>query len=165
MEAWDVRIWRISPRYTFSTRSSIAGPLPGENVERVKTNCGRCSNHKKKSRYAEERWSVILAPSPASVLSKPWHSRLKMVEHGRTSGDASLRRDGVSPQRYLDKAKECERMAAQVKSCEATFLTNDARHWRDLAKQAEDWDRVRGVMTESLHRLRSKLLPPVELSD
>jgi hypothetical protein len=75
--------------------------------------------------------------------------------------------DGVSPrvQRYLDKAKECERMAAQAKSREAAFLTNDAKHWRDLAKQAENWERVRGVMTESLQQLRSKLLPPVELSD
>ena len=65
----------------------------------------------------------------------------------------------------LDKAKECERTAAQAKSREAIFLTNGARHWRDFAKQAEDWERVRGVMTESLHQLRSKLLPPVQLSE
>jgi len=73
----------------------------------------------------------------------------------------------VSPrvQRYLDKAKECERMAAQAKSREAAFLAKDARHWRDLAKQAEDWERVRGVMTQNLHQLKSKLLPPIELSD
>jgi hypothetical protein len=73
----------------------------------------------------------------------------------------------VSPrvERFLDKAKECERMAAQAKSREAAFLTNDARHWRNLAKQAEDWERIRGAMFESLHQLRSKLLPPVELSD
>ena len=68
-------------------------------------------------------------------------------------------------QRYLDKAKECERVAAQAKSRESIFLTDDARHWRDLAKQAEDWERVRGLMIESLHQLRSKLLPPVELAD
>lgn len=68
-------------------------------------------------------------------------------------------------QRYLDKAKECERMAAQAKTRDAAVLTNDARHWRDLAKQAEDWERVRGVMTENLHQLRGKLLPPIELSD
>jgi hypothetical protein len=73
----------------------------------------------------------------------------------------------VSPrvQRYLDKAKECERMAAQAKGRDAACLAKDARHWRDLAKQAEDWERVRGVMTENLHQLRSKLLPPIELSD
>ena len=91
-----------------------------------------------------------------------------MVEYGKlASGGAGLRRDRVSPrvQRYLDKAEECERMAAQAKNREAAFLTNDARHWRHLAKQAEDWERVRDVMTESLHRLRNKLLPPVELSD
>ena len=52
-------------------------------------------------------------------------------------------------QRYLDKAKECERMAAQAKGREAAFLAKDTRHWRDLAKQAEDRERVRGVMTEN----------------
>jgi len=73
----------------------------------------------------------------------------------------------VSPrvQRYLDKANECERMAAQAKSREAAFLAKDATHWRDLAKQAEDWERVRGAMTEAIHQRRNKLLPPVELSD
>ena len=68
-------------------------------------------------------------------------------------------------QRYLDKANECDRMAAQAKSREAAFLAKDAMHWRDLAKQAEDWERVRGAMTEAIHQLRNKLLPPVELSD
>jgi hypothetical protein len=56
-------------------------------------------------------------------------------------------------------------MAAQAKSREAAFLAKDAMHWRDLAKQAEDWERVRGAMTEAIHQLRNKLLPPVELSD
>jgi hypothetical protein len=52
-------------------------------------------------------------------------------------------------QRYLDKARECERMAAKAKSREAAFLANDARQWRELAKQAEHWEHVRGSMTES----------------
>ena len=68
-------------------------------------------------------------------------------------------------QRYLDKAKECERMAAKAKSREAAFLAKDARHWRDLAKQAEDWERIRGSMIESLRQLQSTRLPPIELSD
>jgi hypothetical protein len=67
-------------------------------------------------------------------------------------------------ERFLEKAKECERMAAQAKKRQADFLAQDARQWRHLAKQAEDWERVRGVMTENLHQLRSKLLPPIELS-
>jgi hypothetical protein len=73
----------------------------------------------------------------------------------------------VSPrvQRYLDKAKECERMAAKAKSREAAFPAEDARHWRDLAKQAEDWENVRGSMTESLRQLQSTRLPTIELND
>jgi hypothetical protein len=73
----------------------------------------------------------------------------------------------VSPrvQRYLDKAKECERMAVKAKGREAAFLTNDARQWRDLAKQAEHWERVRGSMTESLRELQSKRLPPISVSE
>jgi hypothetical protein len=68
-------------------------------------------------------------------------------------------------QRYLDKAKECERMAVKAKSREAAFLAKDARQWRDLAKQAEHWERVRGSMTESLRKFQSTRLPPIELSD
>ena len=68
-------------------------------------------------------------------------------------------------QRYLDKAKECERMAAKAKSREAAFLAKDARHWRDLAKQAEHWESVRGSMTEGLRQLQSARLPPIELND
>jgi len=64
---------------------------------------------------------------------------------------------GVSPrvQRYLDKAKECERMSAQAKSRQAAFLAMDAKRWRDLAKQAEHWERVSDLMTESLRQLQS----------
>jgi hypothetical protein len=68
-------------------------------------------------------------------------------------------------QRYLDKAKDCEHMAAKANSREAAFLVNDARHWRDLAKQAEHWEHVRGLMTESLRELQRIRLPPIELSD
>ncbi len=68
-------------------------------------------------------------------------------------------------QRYLDKAKECERLAAQAKSRQATFLAKDAKHWRHLAKQAEHWDRVSRLMTESIRQLQSTRLPPIELGD
>ena len=68
-------------------------------------------------------------------------------------------------QRYLDKAKECERIAARAKSREATFLANDARQWRELAKQAEHWERVRGSMTESLRELKQTRLPPIAPGD
>lgn len=64
-------------------------------------------------------------------------------------------------QRYLDKARECERMAAKAKSREAAFLANDARQWRELAKQAEHWEHVRGSMTESLRELQQTRLPPL----
>jgi hypothetical protein len=69
-------------------------------------------------------------------------------------------------QRYLDKAKECEHMAAKAKSREAAFLINDARQWRDLAKQAEYWERVRGSMTENLRELQQRTrLPLIGLGD
>ena len=63
-------------------------------------------------------------------------------------------------QRYLDKAKECERMAAQAKKRQADFLTQDARQWRDLARQAEYWERVRDMMPENLRRIQSTPLLP-----
>ena len=44
-------------------------------------------------------------------------------------------------QRYHDMAKEFERKAAQLKDREAALLTKDAWHWRDLARQAENWER------------------------
>jgi hypothetical protein len=74
----------------------------------------------------------------------------------------SLRRGRVSPriERYLDKAKECERMAAQAKKRQADFLTQDARQWRDLARQAEYWERVRDMMPENLRRIQSTPLLP-----
>jgi hypothetical protein len=68
-------------------------------------------------------------------------------------------------QRYLDKAEECEHMAAQAKSREAAILAKDAMQWRDLAKQAEHWEHVRGLMTESLRQFQSSRLPPIELSE
>jgi hypothetical protein len=68
-------------------------------------------------------------------------------------------------QRYLDKANECEHMAAKAKSREAAFLANDARQWRDLAKQAKHWDRVRGSMTENLRELQCTRLPLIGLGD
>lgn len=80
----------------------------------------------------------------------------------------SLRRDRVSPrvERFLEKAKECERMAAQAKKRQADFLAQDARQWRDLARQAEYWERVRDMMPENLRRNQSTpLLPSMELGD
>jgi hypothetical protein len=74
----------------------------------------------------------------------------------------------VSPrvERFLEKAKECERMAAQAKERQADFLAQDARQWRDLATQAEYWERVRDMMTENLRRNQSiPLLPSIELGD
>jgi hypothetical protein len=56
-------------------------------------------------------------------------------------------------------------MAAQAKSREAASLAKDAMQWRDLARQAEDWERVRSVMTDNLRQQPSNLLPPAELSD
>ncbi len=66
-------------------------------------------------------------------------------------------------QRYLDMAKECERKAAQLKDREAALLTKDAWHWRDLARQAENWERIRDMMPGSLRHNHSTLLPPVDL--
>jgi hypothetical protein len=74
----------------------------------------------------------------------------------------------VSPrvERYLDKAKECERMAAQAKKRQAAFLSRDAQQWRDLARLAEHWESVRDMMPENLRRNQSTpLLPPIELGD
>jgi hypothetical protein len=68
-------------------------------------------------------------------------------------------------QRYLDKGTECERMAAKAKSREATFLADDARQWRELAKQTEHWEHVCGSMTESLRELQQTRLPPIALGD
>jgi hypothetical protein len=81
----------------------------------------------------------------------------------------SLRRERVSPrvERFLENAKECERMAAEAKKRQAAdFLAQDARQWRDLARQAEHWERVRDMMPENLRRNQSTpLLPPIELGD
>jgi hypothetical protein len=74
----------------------------------------------------------------------------------------------VSPriERYLDKAKECERMAAQATQRQAAFLSKDAQQWRDLARQAEYWESVRDMMPENLRRNQSTpLLPSMELGD
>ena len=69
-------------------------------------------------------------------------------------------------ERFLEKAKECERMAAQAKKRQADFLAQDARQWRDLARQAEYWERVRDMMPENLRRIQSTpLLPSIELGD
>ena len=69
-------------------------------------------------------------------------------------------------ERYLDRAKECERMAAQAKKRQAAFLTRDAQQWRELARQAEYWERVRDMMPENLRRNQSTpLLPSIELGD
>jgi hypothetical protein len=69
----------------------------------------------------------------------------------------------VSPrvERYLDRAKECERMAAQAKKRQAAFLTRDAQQWRELARQAEYWERVRDMMPENLRRNQKYYAPPV----
>jgi hypothetical protein len=80
----------------------------------------------------------------------------------------SLWRDRVNPrvERYLDRAKECERMAAQAKKRQAAFLTRDAQQWRELARQAEYWERVRDMMPENLRRNQSTpLLRSIELGD
>jgi hypothetical protein len=81
--------------------------------------------------------------------------------------EQTLWREVVSPrvQRYLDRAEECEDMAAKAKGREALFLTKDASHWRDLARQAEDWERVRDSMTENLRQLQITRLVPIELGD
>jgi hypothetical protein len=69
-------------------------------------------------------------------------------------------------ERFLERAKECERMAAQAKKHQADFLAQDARQWRDLARQAEYWERVRDMMPENLRRNQSTpLLPSMELGD
>ena len=69
-------------------------------------------------------------------------------------------------ERYLEKAKECERMAAQAKKSQAAFLSRDAQQWRELARQAEYWERVRDMMPENLRRNQSTpLLPSIELGD
>jgi hypothetical protein len=79
----------------------------------------------------------------------------------------SLRRDRVSPrvERFLERAKECERMAAQAKKRRADFLVQDARQWRDLARQAEYWERIRDMMPENPRRNRSTpLLPSIGIA-
>jgi hypothetical protein len=63
-------------------------------------------------------------------------------------------------ERFVEKAKECERMAAQAKKRQADFLARDARQWRDLARQAEYWERVRDMMPENLRRIQSTPLLP-----
>ena len=69
-------------------------------------------------------------------------------------------------ERFLENAKECERMAAQAKKRQADFLAQDARQWRDLAKQVEYWERVRDTMPENFRRNESTpLLPSTELGD
>jgi hypothetical protein len=72
----------------------------------------------------------------------------------------------VSPriERFLEIAKECERMAAKAKKRQAGFLAQDARQWRDLARQAAYWERVRDMMPENLRRNQSApVLPSIEL--
>ena len=64
---------------------------------------------------------------------------------------------------YLDKARECDRMAADAKKRQAAFLVQDARQWRDLARQAEHWERVRDMMPKNLPHNQSALLPPIDL--
>jgi hypothetical protein len=57
-------------------------------------------------------------------------------------------------------------MAAQAKKRQADFLVQDARQWRDLARQAKYWESVRDLMPENLRRNQNTpLLPPVELGD
>jgi hypothetical protein len=69
-------------------------------------------------------------------------------------------------ERFLENAKECERMAAQAKKRQADFLARDARQWRDLARQAEYWERVRDMMPENLRRNQgAPFLPSIELGD
>ena len=69
-------------------------------------------------------------------------------------------------ERYLEKAKECERMAAHAKKSQAAFLSRDAQQWRELARQAEYWERVRDMMPENLRRNQSTPpLPSIELGD
>jgi hypothetical protein len=54
-------------------------------------------------------------------------------------------------------------MAAQAKKRQADFLVQDARQWRDLATQAEYWERVRDMMPEKHRRNQSTpLLPSIE---
>jgi hypothetical protein len=80
----------------------------------------------------------------------------------------SLRRERVSPrvERFLENAKECERMAAHAKKRQADFFVQDARQWRDLARQAGHWECVRDMMPENLRRDQSTpLLPHIELGD
>jgi hypothetical protein len=43
-------------------------------------------------------------------------------------------------------------MAAQAKKSQAAFLSRDAQQWRELARQAEYWERVRDMMPENLRR-------------
>jgi hypothetical protein len=74
----------------------------------------------------------------------------------------------VSPrvERFLERAKECERMAAQAKKRQADFLAQDARQWRDLARQAEYWECVRDMMPENLRSNQSTPhLPSIQLGD
>jgi hypothetical protein len=57
-------------------------------------------------------------------------------------------------------------MAAQAKKRQADFLAQDARQWRDLARQAEYWERVRDMMPDNLRRNQSTpLLPSIGLGD
>jgi hypothetical protein len=46
-------------------------------------------------------------------------------------------------------------MAAQAKKSQAAFLSRDAQQWRELARQAEYWERVRDMMPENLRRNQS----------
>jgi len=64
--------------------------------------------------------------------------------------------------RYLDKAKECERMAAKaIKPLQVASLTRDAQLWIDLARQAEHWESVRDMMAENRGRNQiDHYLPP-----
>jgi hypothetical protein len=52
-------------------------------------------------------------------------------------------------------------MAAQAKKRQAAFLTRDAQQWRELARQAEYWERVRDMMPENLRRNQKYSAPPV----
>lgn len=54
-------------------------------------------------------------------------------------------------------------MAADAKKRQAAFLAQDARQWRDLARQAEHWERVRDMMPKNLPHDQSALLPHIDL--
>jgi hypothetical protein len=66
---------------------------------------------------------------PANQNAKYWYERALAAGHSRAD-------------RYLEKAAECEHLAASVRDPQvgATFL-DLANQWRDLARQVETLDR------------------------